>query len=416
VVRLLVASDIHGSIEAVKSLIRDIKERELEIDIIILAGDLGSPQDEERLRSVLEELSSLEVKTLYIKGNWDIGSKEYSSKNIINLDNNGPFKLEDIIIVGHSETYKPYPIENRKVVLVTHYPPYGILDRGFKYTPYKRGSHTGLMIINKLVEKYSPIIHVFGHAHKCGGLTLPLNKVLYINTARLDRFTKEGKCIGNYVYIKIEDRITISHYYINGYKKACSRCGKEVLMPPSWNVCKECMMKDELHTENLMDKSIKEFSIKVHYSDDVTELSEKPDISLRTIRNQTIMREYLEDYIKEFVYELLKKRHKYVIFIPREGIPSFIPCPAIKEQAEPFVVQLFKCRKCKGIENSPSCTFYKVLLKHKLELVWAFDDQHGKAEGYIVVFRKSTSKFSKNIINDFSRMGYNTIEVIFPQL
>ncbi|RLE61430.1 MAG: hypothetical protein DRN53_05475, partial [Thermoprotei archaeon] len=79
-VRLLVASDIHGSIEAVKSLIRDIKERELEIDIIILAGDLGSPQDEERLRSVLEELSSLEVKTLYIKGNWDIGSKEYSSK------------------------------------------------------------------------------------------------------------------------------------------------------------------------------------------------------------------------------------------------------------------------------------------------------------------------------------------------
>ena len=414
-VRLLVVSDIHGSMEAVKSLIEDVEKRKLKVDLIVLAGDIGSPQNEERLRIILEELSTLGVKGLYIRGNWDIGSKEYDSRDMINLDNNGPFEIDDIVIVGHGEKYRPYSIREKKVILVTHYPPYGILDRGFKYTPYKRGSHTGLMVINKLIEEYNPIVHVFGHAHKCGGLTLYLNNTYYVNVARLDRFTKEKICIGNYTYIRLEDKVIVSHYYINGRKKVCSRCKREVLMPPSWNVCKECMMKDELYTESLASENIKDFSIRIHYPDGIIKLSEKPSIVLKTIRSNTILREYIEDYIKETIYNLLKKRHKYVIFVPKDGIPSFVPCPLMERQVEPFVVQLFRCRKCKGITGSPVCSFYKTLLKYKLELVWAFDERR-RGEGYIIVFRKSNSKLDEKVIVDFNKIGYNTIEVILPPL
>jgi len=70
-------------------------------------------------------------------------------------------------------------VEGYKVILVTHDPPYGILDRVVQeYRQYAVGTygerakygHIGSIGLRKIVNKYKPILHVFGHIHECKGV------------------------------------------------------------------------------------------------------------------------------------------------------------------------------------------------------------------------------------------------------
>jgi Icc-related predicted phosphoesterase len=57
-------------------------------------------------------------------------------------------------------------------ILVTHTPPYGILDN-------KLGSKD---LLNKL-ETHTPLLHVFGHIHECPGIMIDEKNVTFINAA-----------------------------------------------------------------------------------------------------------------------------------------------------------------------------------------------------------------------------------------
>ena len=54
-------------------------------------------------------------------------------------------------------------IPNDVDILVTHSPPYGILDK----TLFE--NHVGSVTLENAVQRIKPYLHVFGHVHECGG-------------------------------------------------------------------------------------------------------------------------------------------------------------------------------------------------------------------------------------------------------
>lgn len=80
-------------------------------------------------------------------------------------------------------------LEGHRVILVTHDPPYGILDRVEQdYRKYAVGTygerakdgHIGSVGLRKIVDKYKPMLHVFGHIHECKGVFSA--QTIFINT------------------------------------------------------------------------------------------------------------------------------------------------------------------------------------------------------------------------------------------
>lgn len=65
-------------------------------------------------------------------------------------------------------------------ILVTHWPPYGILDTVFKRD---RGGSKGIL---KFVREIKPKIHIFGHIHEGYGHT-EIDGTHFYNVSYLDR-------------------------------------------------------------------------------------------------------------------------------------------------------------------------------------------------------------------------------------
>ena len=57
-------------------------------------------------------------------------------------------------------------------ILITHYPPWGILDESF-----------GSNLIRQAVEVMKPHYHIFGHIHKEGMKTIEANSTKHINVS-----------------------------------------------------------------------------------------------------------------------------------------------------------------------------------------------------------------------------------------
>jgi len=96
-------------------------------------------------------------------------------------------------------------LKGKKVILVTHAPPYGILDQVEKnYRKYGMGTygekakngHIGSIAFKSIDEKYKPILHIFGHIHECKGAKR-IDGTTFVNTGSF------GKDL-EYVEIKIE--------------------------------------------------------------------------------------------------------------------------------------------------------------------------------------------------------------------
>lgn len=85
-------------------------------------------------------------------------------------------KIDEREIVELLERYIP---ENENIILVSHMPPYGILDR------IPRGINIGSKVLREYVERYSEKIRlvISGHCHNFGGNYKLLGKTLVINCA-----------------------------------------------------------------------------------------------------------------------------------------------------------------------------------------------------------------------------------------
>ena len=81
-------------------------------------------------------------------------------------------------------------------ILLTHSPPYGVLDE------VREGVNVGCKMLKEIVEQVKPTIHAFGHIHECPGEQI--ENTHYINAAVVNRQY-------NYVY----KPITIGFIKIN---------------------------------------------------------------------------------------------------------------------------------------------------------------------------------------------------------
>ena len=175
--RLIFAfSDTHG------------RHRELQVpenaDIVICAGDavednlVGDEYDD-----FIELFASLPGKwKIFVPGNHELSFELGQADEIIQrMTDKGITVLEDAIedcdgviigSIGHNVMIAQEDIPTDIDILVTHYPPYGILDEGM-------GSTENLNFVLHSQPKY----HLFGHIHSTAGLKHILGNTTCVNIA-----------------------------------------------------------------------------------------------------------------------------------------------------------------------------------------------------------------------------------------
>lgn len=186
--KLLAASDIHGSHTVYRWLVR--KANDSSVNALVLAGDLlgcpdgyGTIEDAQRqdASAIMRILEGMTVPVYYIMGNDDFvelnprsdqfvsihGRRvELGNTSLVGYQYSLPFmggvheKPENEIRadIGHLEG-----LVDAATVLVTHSPAYGVLDSGVS------GIHTGSPSILNLVRNCGVRAHVHGHIHECFG-------------------------------------------------------------------------------------------------------------------------------------------------------------------------------------------------------------------------------------------------------
>lgn len=165
-------SDTHG-----KHRLIDIPRN---IDIVIHCGDICKDGNLEEIIDFFEWYSALEIPTkLFVHGNHDLPfeldpeeSKNLIPRNVIWL-NDSSININEILIKAVSPFFFFNKVEfNEKVdILLSHYPPEGILDDGF-----------GIKELWEYTLDLKPDYHVFGHNHSGTG-TLKIGNTQFINAS-----------------------------------------------------------------------------------------------------------------------------------------------------------------------------------------------------------------------------------------
>ena len=193
--QIVAISDTHG------------KHRDLKIpdgDILIHAGDVTRGGTKEKVIDFLKWFAAQKhTYKVFVAGNHDFYFEETDSnkirrlipKNIIYLNDSG-VEINDLKFWGSpitpwfnnwafnrnrgSEIKKHWDlIPNDTDVLITHGPPYGILDE----TVY--GKRTGCEELLLRVYQVKPIYHIFGHIHEDYG-NFTKGETTFINASVLD--------------------------------------------------------------------------------------------------------------------------------------------------------------------------------------------------------------------------------------
>ena len=176
--RIFAFSDTHG------------KHRELKVpenvDIVICAGDavednlVGDEYDD-----FIEWFASLPCKwKIFVPGNHELSFELDQADGIIQrMTDKGITVLEDAIedcdgviigSIGHNVMIAQEDIPTDIDILVTHYPPYGILDEGMGSTE----------ILNFVLNS-QPKYHLFGHIHSTSGQKIIFGNTTCVNIATI---------------------------------------------------------------------------------------------------------------------------------------------------------------------------------------------------------------------------------------
>ncbi len=169
---ILLISDTHG-----KHRLLDIPAK---IDIIIHCGDICNDGNMDEIIDFFNWFSALLIPhKIFVHGNHDLPfdlEPEQSAllipKGIIWL-NDAAIQVNKVNIIGISPFpfYNDIEISERIDIIISHYPPQGILDDGF-----------GFKAIKDFVMQAQADYHVFGHNHANYGKT-QLQNVIFINAS-----------------------------------------------------------------------------------------------------------------------------------------------------------------------------------------------------------------------------------------
>jgi Icc-related predicted phosphoesterase len=76
-------------------------------------------------------------------------------------------------------------------ILITHNPPYGILDQVSRHTNVNDGpkiEHVGSKSLREIIFKIKPKLAVFGHIHEWGGKSINTTATIMVNASHVNEF------------------------------------------------------------------------------------------------------------------------------------------------------------------------------------------------------------------------------------
>ncbi|KAA0001592.1 MAG: hypothetical protein DRN21_00535 [Thermoplasmata archaeon] len=144
------AADFHGRKDRYNRFIKAYEDRSP--DVIFLAGDMGHAEP--------DIFESIEVPIYAVHGNID-GTLEHLRGKITFIDGKN-IEYRGYMILGVGNTY-PGRISERIDVILSHIPPFGIMDRAFF------GMHIGSKWLREMVAESKPQYVICGHVHEDAG-------------------------------------------------------------------------------------------------------------------------------------------------------------------------------------------------------------------------------------------------------
>jgi len=184
--KIIAITDVHGRVNQALRITEIIKREG--VKAILLAGDISRYKSIEEAHEIIKTLTSAGIKVFYVPGNMDDPKicEEVNIENAVCIHEkvvefngyiitgiggalkgpfNTPFELSEENILEMLEKLMGRIKCGRRVILVTHNPPYNtkVDELGF-------GEHVGSKSLRMIIEKYKPVLNVCGHIHEARGL------------------------------------------------------------------------------------------------------------------------------------------------------------------------------------------------------------------------------------------------------
>ncbi|MFB6489835.1 MAG: metallophosphoesterase family protein [Thermoproteus sp. AZ2] len=188
--RVLAVADIHDRLDNVRRVAG------VERDVALVAGDFTYSWSAEAARRTLEILAQGSP-VYYVAGNMDPGDAfgDLGLANAVQLhgrvvQKNGVyFAGLGYVGEGEAEAVLGRLRGLRPLVLLTHSPPYGVLDKAYS------GERLGNKALRRFIEAERPVLVVSGHVHEARGVE-KIGETLVVNPGPLMR--------GYYAFIELE--------------------------------------------------------------------------------------------------------------------------------------------------------------------------------------------------------------------
>lgn len=412
-VTLLAISDIHGKVGAVKEFVTSIDVSDVRaVDAVVIAGDVADPQNPGTFHRVVAEIAKIGKPVFYVRGNWDVNAPAgvvNEDPLVADLEGLGPVELNGATLVGHAASLEPVRRSLKKpVVLVTHYPPFSILDRGRRLEAAQQGSHTGLPEVNYLVSHYKPVAHVFGHCHALGGLDVKRGGTVFVNVARLDRVSRDGRVTGNYAFISIDrsGSVNVRWRFVNGYFKKCSKCGKSVHLPFDWTLCRKCASRHELSFRRL-DRSLERVMVSIiELPSNINVLKEEFFIPISTLKDEEAFEDLIEYLIFNKLKDMLLKDGSKVLALSKDKVIEYYS--EVHGSPRAFSEYLFACKEEQV--GKRICALMKLFHADKrTRVLWKIRSiGQTIVEREIVLAREDTIR-SSNLLEELRGNGFDVL-------
>ena len=384
--RILAISDVHGKEDIVDKFLEWFSRENMDFDIVVFAGDIGNPQRPGSMCRILAKIrDALGKPVYYVRGNWDLDEK-CGEEGIYDLEETGPRYFGDIVIVGHGRNAKPFELHKpyKQVILVTHYPPYSIMDKGKLIDNYHQSIHAGLVEINYLVEWYKPRVHIFGHSHSYGGIDIEYNGVYYVNVARLDRTMRDGTPIGNYAIIDVNSSgsVHIEWRFLNGVWKKCQSCGRVVHIPEKWALCRKCAHKSELRFTGVNAKPELKLTFKNPFDDRIVYRT-RLQVPYKTLKDQLSYEDFLDKLISREAKRFVVADRYRALELSKDKIIEFYNMSDQRELT-PFSEYLFACDE--RLSGRRLCVLMKAFsMDKRVHVIWRIRDSDTALGNYEVL-------------------------------
>ena len=188
--KIFAFTDIHGDNKIINKILLQIKEESP--DLLICAGDLSDFS--QNLKNLILKFKITNLPLLIIPGNHETPEeiKQICKKTKFAIYlHRASYELNDYIFFGYGTggfdredktfeklipKFKKSIKKNKKIILITHAPPYKTKLDKLSYIGYQ-----GSVSIRKFIEIINPVIHICGHLHENAGNIDKIKNTVILN-------------------------------------------------------------------------------------------------------------------------------------------------------------------------------------------------------------------------------------------